>query len=109
MINWITNHLTHMACVILTSGIFLSFLLVQDIKHTSEKLILQKEYIELLDTNHKQYDQIIESVEMIKQRNAIINDLIKRYELLLKQLNGTANWAINNEKETTITIRGEKF
>ena len=109
MINWITNHLAHMACIILTSGIFLSFLLVQDIKHTAEKLLLQKEYVELLDVNHKQHDQIIESVEMIKQRNAIIENLAKRYELLLKQLNGTASWAINNEKENTTTIRGEKF
>ena len=108
MKNWIMKQVGYIGCVVVTSGIFLTFLLVQDIKHTSEKLILQREYIKLLDTNHKQYNQIIQSVEMIKQRNAIIENLIKRYELLLKQLDGTSSWATNNEKEILIN-KGQKF
>ena len=45
MKNWIMKQVGYIGCVVVTSGIFLTFLLVQDIKHTSEKLILQREYI----------------------------------------------------------------
>ena len=103
------KHTGYISCIILTSVIFLTFLLVQDIKHTSEKLSLQREYIELLDANHKQHEQLINSFNMIKQRDVLIENLIKKYELLLKQLNGTASWATNNEKGNTTTDRGEKF
>ena len=103
------KHLGYISCIILTSVMFLTFILVQDMKHTSEKLLLQKEYIELLDTNHKQHEQVIQSINMIKQRDIVIESLIKKYELLLKQLNGTASWATNNEKRNTTTDKGEKF
>lgn len=109
MKNWIVNHMAHIACIVLTSTIFLTFLLVQDIKHTSEKLLLQKEYIGLLDTNHKQSEQNLRCIQMIRERDAALKEIIERYNLLLRQLNGTAKWATNNEKENTITIRGEKF
>lgn len=109
MKNWIVNHVAHMACVVLTSTIFVVYLIVQDIKHTSEKLILQKEYIELLDTNHKQSEQNLRCIEMIRERDAALKEVIERYNLLLRQLNGTAKWATNNEKENTIATRGEKF
>ena len=103
------KNVAHMACVVLTSTIFVVYLIVQDIKHTSEKLILQKEYIELLDTNHKQSEQNLRCIQMIKERDAALKEVIERYNLLLRQLNGTAKWATNNEKENTIATRGEKF
>ena len=103
------KHLGYISCIILTSVMFLTFILVQDMKHTSEKLLLQKEYIELSDTNHKQHEQVIQSINMIKQRDIVIESLIKKYELLLKQFNGTASWATNNEKGNTTTDKGKKF
>ncbi len=109
MKDWIMKHVGYISCIILTSVIFLTFLLVQDIKHTSEKLLLQREYIELLDVNHKQHEQLTASIQMIKQRDIVIEGFIKKYEMLLKQLNGTAGWATNNEKGNTTTNRGEKL
>ena len=109
MKNWIIKQFGYISCIVITSVIFLTFLLVQDIKHTSEKLLLQKEYIELLDANHQQSETNLRCIEMIKQRDATIKEIIERYNLLLKQLNGTAQWATKNEKENTIAIRGEKL
>ena len=94
MKNWIIKQFGYISCIVITSVIFLTFLLVQDIKHTSEKLLLQKEYIELLDANHQQSETNLRCIEIIKQRDATIKEIIERYNLLLKQLNGTAQWAI---------------
>ena len=62
-----------------------------------------------MDANHQQSETNLRCIEIIKQRDATIKEIIERYNLLLKQLNGTAQWATKNEKENTIAIRGEKL
>jgi len=70
------------ASVLLTSVFFLTYILVQDIKHTSETLILQKEYIELLDVNHMYHEQIDQAIQMLNQRDKLIQDLNKIIKLM---------------------------
>jgi len=106
------NYIGHLGCVVITSLIFLIFLLVQDIKHTSEKLILQKEYIELLDVNHMQHEQVDQAIQMLNQRDKLIQDLnriIKLMDLELKKRYSTKSWAEDENKTENKISRSERL
>ena len=98
------------ATILLTSVFFLTYILVRDIKHTSETLILQKEYIELLDVNHMHYEQIDQAIQMLNQRDKLIQDLnkiIKLMDLELKKRYSTKSWAEDeNKTENKISTLG---
>tara|TARA_Y100000310_G_C20604230_1_gene774678 strand:+ start:590 stop:934 length:345 start_codon:yes stop_codon:yes gene_type:complete len=106
------NYIGHISCVVVTTFVFLTFLLVQDMKHTSEKIILQEEYIsmlsinqelrkkhvDVLDTNHRLFNQLKEAIGEIGRRGAVIEDLVKKIKLLMIEEYGTGGWAENEKK-----------
>ena len=99
-----------LAYIIFTSIFFLGLILVKEIKHTAETLVLQKEYIELLDVNHMQYEQADQAIQMLNQRDKVIQDLqkiIKLMDLELKKRYSTKSWAEDeNETENKISTFG---
>ena len=99
-----------LAYIIFTSIFFLGLILVKEIKHTSEVLMLQKEYIELLDVNHMQHEQVDQAIQMLNQRDKMIQDLqkiIKLMDLELKKRYSTKSWAEDeNKTENKISISG---
>ena len=99
-----------LAYIIFTSIFFLGLILVKEIKHTSEILMLQKEYIGLLDVNHMQHEQVDQAIQMLNQRDKMIQDLqkiIKLMDLELKKRYSTKNWTEDeNETENKISTLG---
>ena len=90
-----------LAYVIFTSIFFLGLILVKEIKHTAETLVLQKEYIELLDINHMQHEQVDQAIQMLNQRDKMIQDLqkiIRQMDQELKKRYSTRSWAEDENK-----------
>jgi hypothetical protein len=101
-----------LAYIIFTSIFFLGLILVKEIKHTSEILMLQKEYIELLDVNHMQHEQVDQAIQMLNQRDKLIQDLnklIKLMDLELKKRYSTKSWAENENKTKNKISRSERL